>query len=481
MSHRLVMLIIGAACGLLAAMTPLSAVQLPTDSPSPEAPPGWEFDFDLFETLLQSRNLQSRTEIIAAAPIDQWSQAFRDPSTAVMIFTGRVPSEIGWRQVHNFLADGGVILIATSEPCSVYGFFSIEYGPAAAVDPDDALPGHRDCLQVLNINPSTRITTNVERIVTNQSGWIAELQGSFDYRWTPLASLPRQRLRPRRSQGKLLAAIASAQDRGRMLVLADDSPLSNGMLWYGDNLKLLINIVEELTHDDRRQYAFLQGGQPVRNRVTELLVDEAIDRQEELPDIPPEALAELPAETLLEIGNTVAASIEDSDVLNELAVDRPRHLQDRYYRRSILLALCGAALAVFLVRSWLTGQTALPWTRKRRPPETADPPASLMSLQFGQAVQALARDTCRQLTNSHDPDDWRTQLSRDGGIWRQLSTRSESPQTTIDTIARILLWSSQPPEASMTRREFERFGEAIYELKQLHVPEDSPGSRLAWT
>lgn len=472
-------LVLCTMCSVLLLTGSSAAVAQQPSRPDPSAPAGWQFDFDLFETLLQSRALESRSAAVTNRT--PWNRVFRSPAESVMIFTGRFPSDVGWREVHQFLADGGVMLIASSEPAGVYGFFSIDTGPAVTNDPRFGWLGHDDCLQVFNIDRSQPITENVGRIVTNRSGWLRELRSSLNYRWTPLARLP-ENLRPPRSSDRLLAAIATGRGRaGRLIVFADDSLLSNGMLWHGDNLALLLNTVEELTHDGRREYAFLHNGRPVQNRVPELLVEEAINRQEELPDIPPEALADLPADELLEIGNAVVTSIEDSDVLNELAVDRPRSLQDRFYRRSILLALCAAAIATLLIRSWLTGQSTLPWSRRRRPPEASDPPASLSRLQYDQAAQALSRDVCRMLTDSQDPADWQTQLGRDGSLWRQLSTRSESPQATADTIAQILDWSEQPPSASMSRSEFERFGESIYRLKQLHVPEDGPEARLAWT
>ncbi len=480
-----------AVCCLLASVSLCQAVQPASPrtasaaqqhDTSPAAPPGWEFGFDLFETLLESQDLRSRNHAFSTIRQEHWDRVFSEPSRSVMIFTGTIHPDIDWQTFHRFLQRGGAVLIATNEPYSMHGFFEIEYGPATTVDPRNGWMELSDCLPVTSINPSEAVMRNVSTIVTNRTGWIPQLRPLLDYKWIPLARLPGG-LQPRRSSQKTLVAIAESQihPAGRMIVMADDSPLSNGMLWHGDNLTLLINIVQELTRDNRTQYAFLHNGRPVDNRVTELLVEEALSQPQELPHIPPEALADLPAETLLQIGNEVAASIEDSDVLNELVSDRPRSLSPRVYRRSILLALCVAAILILLLRSWLTAQATLPWLRRRRPPEVPESPASLTALGYDQACQALSRDTCRLLTGSTEPEVWKSSLSPNGDIWKRLYARSQSPQSTAGTLAEVLEWSTQADRIRLSRRQFERFGAAIHDLKQLHVPEESSESRLAWT
>jgi len=441
----------------------------------------WDFDFDLFYWMLESQGLQSRNDSFDSSSPERWDRLFNDASESVVVLTGDVRRVVHWSTFHKFMAQGGVILLATNEPISVYGFFRVDYGPALVLDRSQSWQGYTDCLMVTDIQPSVSWMEDVSTIVTNRSGWIARLEGSLDYVWSPFAWLPFD-LEPQESSGQPLAAMAANRDRspGRLIVLADGSPLSNGMLWHGDNLRLLINTVQELTRDNRTEFAFLHNGQPMSGGITEQMLQQAASQFpvpdpadvsiEALADIPPEALADLPPEMLLEIGNTVATSIEDSNILNELITDRPRQLPQRFYRRAILFVVCAIALAVFVLRGWLNEHSAVPWLRKKRRPEARESPAFLSGTNYDQAAEALSRDTCRMLTGSPDSADWQQRLQPDGTTWQQLYAQSSAPQTTVDVVAKVLLWATSGSKTRLTRLEFERFGMSIHQLKQFHQP-----------
>lgn len=448
---------------------------------TPKVPANWELDYDLFQTLLQTRGLRSSNAAVDRVLPNPWDRAFRDPSKSVVILTGSLRSLSSWRPFHRFLTQGGVVLVATNEPVEVRGFFRIEFGPATTRDTRRRWQGYADCLLVTDTKTGP-LVDQVSTIVTNRSGWIAHLESTPFYDWSVLARMPGN-LQPRSSAYMPLAAMATGRESsGRLIVMADGSPLTNGMLWHGDNLKLLTNLVQELTRDNRTEFAIINGGQPFNSRVPELLVQEAMEQVPEVPpEIPPEALADLPADALLEIGNTLATSIEDSDVLNEVAIDRPRSLADRFYRRSILLTICAAAVAVFVLRSWLNSRTLLPWMRRNRYPEPVEPPASLAAMNFDRAGRALARDTCRFLTDSQEPDDWQAMLKPEGAIWRQLCSQAPVFKTAADTIAQVLSLSAPDSDMKLSQRDFERFGAAIHVLKEHHRPQQSPETPLAWT
>jgi hypothetical protein len=176
----------------------------------------------------------------------------------------------------------------------------------------------------------------------------------------------------------------------------------------------------------------------------------------------------MPVEALLEIGNTLATSIEDSDVFNEMATDRPRSLADRFFRRAVLFSVCAAAIAFFFIRSWCGSQAALPWQRQPRRPEPRQPPVWLAEMNYILASQALSRDTCRFLTESQMPKDWLVQLQPNGSTWQRLYAQSVSPQATADTIAQVLSWGTDGVKTKLSRQDFERFGKAIHQLKELH-------------
>jgi len=453
-------------------LLPNAGAQPAIEIPGEAIPANWEFDFDLFHWVLEQQGLQSRNRDLDASHPEHWNRLFRIPSKSVVILTGDVHKVSDWKTLHRFLSNGGAILVATNEPVSVRGFFSIDFGPVVTNDRRRSWHGHHDCLQVVTSSSSSRasITRNVSTIVTNRSGWISHLNESLDYDWSRLALLPSSHLEPRKSNGQPLIAMAisNRNSAGRLIVMADGSPFSNGMLWHGDNLILLTNLVQEFTQDNRTEFVFLHDGQPVGSRADELLLQEIARQMATPPEIPPEALADLPAEALLEIANTLGTSIEDSDVFNEMVTDRPRSLADRFYRRAILLSLCVAALAFFLIRSWLGGQVALPWQRQPRRPEPRELPASLASINYVLATQALSRDTCRLLTGSQMPKDWLVQLQPHGSTWQQLYAQSTAPHATANTIAQVLSWGTDGAKTKLSRSDFERFGKSIHQLKELH-------------
>ncbi len=475
-------------CWLLTAAMPSAAAQLTVNDQQPEVPATWDFDFDLFQSLLELEGLQALDDESGPVPQERWNDIFASPSRSVMILTGNIKRVSNWSSFHTFLSDGGVILVASSDPSRVYGFFRIDYGPAISHHRRNTWQGYTDCLQVSDIDSSAATMQHISTIVTNRSGWIAHLGRSPAFQWSVLANLP-QNLRPRSSAGQPLVAIATSLHggSGRLIVMADDSPFSNGMLWHGDNLILLINVVHELTRDGRNAFMFLHNGEPIHSRVTEFLSRESARRSadsvsfpSEAPDrIPPVPLAGLPADVLLQIGNNVSTSIEDSDVLNKLFTDRPRYLAQRFYRRGILLAVSAIALAIFLVCSYLNAQPTLPWLRKCGRPEPPDTPALMPEMEYNQATQALSRDTCRYLTGSQEPSEWQAQLLPNGVAWRTVYARSPAPQATADAIAQVLAWSTDTTNTRLSRAEFERFGETIHQLKQLYPTPELSGS--AWT
>ena len=464
--------------------------QSAADDPQPTVSATWEFDFDLFHLLLELEGLQAVDIEPGLVLQEHWNDIFVFPSRSVMVLTGNIEPVCSWSSFHTFLSQGGVILVASSEASMVYGFFRIDYGPAISNHRRNTWQGYTDCLQVRDIDSSAAMMQNVSTIVTNRSGWIAHLGRSPSLQWSVLANLP-QNLRPSSNAGQPVAAVATDRHgaSGRLIVMADDSPLSNGMLWHGDNLTLLTNIVHELTRDGRNTFMFLHNGVPAQSRVTELLSHEPALRSADLSDvaseapdrIPPVRLAELPADILLQIGNKVSGSIEDSDVLNEVLVHRPRHLIHRHYHRSILLAVSAAAVAIFLVCSCRNIHRRLPWLRQREPPETQGTPVSMQEAEYNHAIQALSRDVCRHLTGGQEPSEWQLQLQPSGSTWLTVSARSPSPQATADAIAEILLWSTDRTDRWLSRTEFERLGQTICQLKQLATDSESTDFDIART
>ena len=479
-----------AICWLLTVMIAPAAARQHVSAEQPDVPATWDFDFDLFQSLLEFHGLQTLNDASGEISQQRQNRFFASPSKSVIVLTGRIGRILDWIQLHGFLSRGGVVLVASSEQSSVDGYFRIDYGPATARDDRNIWQSHRDCLQVTDVDSSSAIIQNISTIVTNRSGWISHLKNSTFLQWSVLARLPRN-LRRHSSSDRPVIAIATSRDggSGRLILMADDSPLSNGMLWHGDNRILLTNVVHELTKDGRNALMFLHNGEANSSRVTELLAREMARRAgdpsslpAEIPaDLSPIPLSELPADVLLEIGNSVAMSVEDSDALNRLLTDRPRNLAERFYRRGILLVVCGIALVIFLLRSHFGRNVTLPWRRLHRRQEPVDTPSSLPDIDYNRAAQTLSRDICRRVTKSEEPADWQVQLQPHGVAWRTLYGQSPAPQVTADLIAEVLSWSSDSKRDTLSCAEFERFGESIYQLKQLYPTENAVRSGRVWT
>ncbi|MCH2203483.1 MAG: hypothetical protein MK102_16070 [Fuerstiella sp.] len=482
-----------AICWLLVLVIPDTRAQTFTNADPPAIPPTWDFDFDLFQTLLETQGVESQNRKNVQSNRTDWNRMMADPSKSVIVLTGNIEEFSSWSKFHNFLTMGGVIFVASNEPVDIYGFFKIDFGPVTAPDRKVRWHGHEDCIQVTDLDISKALMKDVSTVVVNRSGWIGRLDNSMEYQWSRLAVLPHN-LRPRECAHQPVIAVAHSRRKGngRLIVMADGSLLSNGMIWHGNNLTLLINLVQELTRDNRNAYVFLNNGQAVENRVTDLIRQAALsavpnlqsipgeDVAELSSELPLEAIADLPAETLLDIGNTLATRIDDSDILNQLMADRPRYLADRFYRRSILFTICAAGVTIFLMRSYLAGPVPLPWLRQRRRPDPPETPVVMSVTNYGQATRALARDTCRYLTGSREPKDWLSRLQKDGDLWRTLYARSSAPHATTHTMGQLLSFGTEKENTGLSQQQFERFGKSIHQLRQLHQPPKSTKSKLAW-
>jgi len=426
-------------------------------------PDDWDFGFDLFHSMLEAQGLRQQAapgRSIWSTPLDR---LLPNPSQSVLILTGSIPDVDGRYILHRFIADGGIVLIATDQRLEIAGFFRTQPGPVR--DAAHAQFGHDDCLNIPIQHTAHSLVYGVNSLVTNQSGWIDQFETLRNYRWSTLSSLPSSST-PKHSRRKALLAVAeSATDaQGKLIVLADESILTNSMLWYGDNQILALNLVRELSIGDRTDMLFLRDGKTVSSRIDELLAAEVAQMKIPPNAIPPEALRDLPAEALLGIGNAVLSDIEDSNILNELIVNRPRRMPARFYSRAILFTLCGIALVIFLILAWRGSQTLLPWARTRQV-MPASQGAAVVPLS--QAAAALARDACRMLTGSNESEDWTRQLDSNGAVGQQLVNASRRPADTRRTLDDVLEWTSAPGSSSLSKSQFEDFGQRLYDLKQL--------------
>lgn len=432
-------------------------------SPGISIPKDWDFGFDLFYSMLDAQGLRQHAGPRGSIWRARLDRLLPNPSQSALILTGRIPDVDGRYVLHQFIAAGGVVLIATDQALEVAGFFRTQSRPVK--DTNHAQFGHEDCLRVATLNTPHALVYGVNSLFTNRSGWIRNFETWRQYRWATLARLPSSTT-PVRSRRMPLFAVAESVrgNAGKLIVLADESILSNGMLWHGDNQILALNLVRELSAGGRTEMLFLRDGRAVNSRINDLLLAEASQMNIPPEMIPPEALRDLPAEALLEIGNAVLTDIEDSNLLNEIVVDRPRSMPPRFYRRAILFALCGIALLIFLLLAWRGSQVLLPWAQSRQGAPAA--PATAV-VPLNQAAAALARDTCRLLTGSDRTEDWARQMDPSGSLGQHFMNATKNPDDIRQTLCDVVEWSTSPRDAVLSKVEFEEFGQRLYDLRQL--------------
>lgn len=369
--------------------------------------PEWQFGFQLFHLLLEQKGMYS-------VPDFRESMDRRPRQSAVVLLgdLSRVPTDLRSR-LRKFLDSGGVVLVATDEDALFRSLFQISDGEFEVDGDESAYQGFRDCPIVKQLRPDTPVLDGVNSLVANRTGVISRMDDRFGI-WSILAQLPtvvdqRSRLR---SRVPLIAQWTSRKrGGGRLLVMADHSVVINGMLWHGDNAKLVVNIADWLSTGDRKEVAFIVDGEPAKAMLA--LPPNVSD------DLPP--LKDLPAPTAKDLWNLFkndpwrfftfldrfAAGIEDADVMNELLANQPADLPTPQYRQALYIA-AGILAAIYILR--LMGKVgSRPTTR---PPRSVGQsvnfgqPRTLSSGELNSAGRELAQSALRQLTGSSDPIDW---------------------------------------------------------------------------
>lgn len=369
--------------------------------------PEWQFGFQLFHLLLEQKGMYS-------VPDFRESMNRRPRQSAVVLLgdLSRVPTDLRSR-LQKFLDSGGVVLVATDETSYFKGLFSISVGPFEVQDDESAYQGFRDCPVVNELRSGTPVLDGINSLVANRTGVISRMDERSG-NWSILARLPDlvdQRSRPL-SQATLIAEMKSRErGGGRLLLMADHSVLINGMLWHGDNAKLVVNIADWLSTGDRKEVVLIVDGEPAKAMLA--LPPEVSG------DLPP--LEDLPTPTAKDLWNLLknnpwkflkfldrfAAGMEDADVLNELLANQPADLPTPQYRQALYIA-AGILAAIYILR--LMGKVG-------SRPTTRPPRAVGQSVNFSQsrtlssgelhsASRELAQSALRQLTGSSDPIDW---------------------------------------------------------------------------
>lgn len=441
---------------LFASTTDASAFQQPgSDQVGDER---WHLGYDMFRMLLEEQGV---------TPVQSWDFALSSPAESVVVVCGDLqqihPRE--WLRGRRFVAQGGALLVASEGSFEFPGVCSFVPGTAVAGDSRDRYLSFPDCLRIRHLKPDDELTDGVREIVVNRTGWLSmPTDDSLD--WQVIASLPATTLpRASRHQPLVMAGRDAAPQTGLMILVADESLFTNGMLWHGDNAVFAIRVSQLLCSEGRQNLLFVRNGRPLTGDRDSIATQQQESAQA-TPQLPPNIAPPEPEfETKLRLMNAVINEVQESNLLNEVLRDRPRRVSPLAYLRTILFFLL-VLTTLFVI--WKLTQNRLNLPNLPRP-RFMQSVFSVMSArriarsEFGSAIVVLARDLCIELTGSRVETDW----------IRSLSERPASPMTHLSRkqrgdLAEILALAIRGATIHLTRRRFEALGLAIRQLRDQH-------------
>ena len=349
----------------------------------------WWHDFHLVETLFKQRGL---------IPYTDSRRAFRSsPRETVLVVVGSKQS-VDFFEISRFVKRGGAVVFATDQTTTLKDFGFIQQGPLRAATPDEAYLGFDDCLRVKDLDQDHPLNRGVQELIANRTGYLYRLSG-FDMEWDPIASVPKTRNRSQESQ--LIAVGQHRSSEGKIVVLADHSLLTNGMLWHGDNAIFAVNLVQWISAGKKRFLLLSEdriGSSPLPP--PELPTN--------LPPPPVEDLPELTREQMVTFANQLVTGLEDADVFNELATNRLPFLSDSIYKRSILLAFAALLILLLLYRFVKSRYAPVPAFPEREMSNLAKlrVTQTMDSGHYQFAAKQLAQDFFKKITGSSQPQSW---------------------------------------------------------------------------
>lgn len=408
----------------------------------------WRFGYHLFELLFKHRGLTPLTNVRAALT--------STPEKTVIVLLG--PHQEGWMwgEMIRFVQQGGALLVATDNTLAVGSAAFFRRGPIEVLAERDAYQGYRDCPRVTDVDNEHPVTRGVRELIPNRSGWLGRLSNTLGD-WEIVARLPPNRptIRPE----PLIAVMRTrAPAPGQLVVVADHSLFTNGMLWHGDNAILAVNLVNWLAEADRERVLILADGQVGAGSWPPPQLPEQLPT----PDL--DNLPDLTTAETLRFMNNLVTGLEDSDLFNEFATSRWKFVSDPVYKRSLLLLLAAAA-ALFLL--WRFGQGTAPRRQQSPPREMANVStlriqSRLAAGEYHVAARQLAQDMLVELTGSTEPLSWRfppRQVEILGHLF--LRQRVREDLVLVQNLA-------VNDRRRVARREFRRLARSLARLRQMH-------------
>ena len=417
-------------------------------------PPEWHKSYEMFQMLLEQRGL---------VVTDSLTSSLSTPSESVVILLGdqRIVPHDGWLQLRRFVGQGGSLLVASEQNLQLPGVCSFFAGDAKSINDEDRYLKFADCLRLTSVNPDHPLTQGVDAIVVNRTGWLTPPTDE-SLSWQVIASLPDD-CSPRAARGQpvVLAGLDPEPDRGVIILAADKSLFSNGMLWHGDNAVFAIRTTDLLCRGHRKRLTLIIDGRPQPVYSQNAVIPP--------PGIPPQLPPNIdPPEpelaTMLKFANIAVDKVQSSNIFNETLRDRPRNMRPVAWLRTVLLIL--VLLAVLLVL-WKLMQTRFLQTPSRQTQfmqsmygvQSAN---QIAASEFGTAVEVLARDLCAEITGSRAETDWIRLMSTES---HSSATLSRGLRKGLKEVAGIAVKGCR---VHISRRRFQAIGTMIQELRALH-------------
>lgn len=411
----------------------------------------WHFRFELFQMLLEQNGLNPTTSA---------DEVLSDPQHSVLVIVGQLSRAIHPRIIESFCESGGAVLMASDLRYSAGRICEFGLGPVTSVRSRNWYQSHNDCLELTDLNREHPLTTGVNSVVVNRSGWL-ESPRWFATEPEVAARLP-ERCVPTDASGKPVIATLTLNQRGSgpMIIAGDQSLFTNGMLWHGDNAILAINVSRMLCEGQRSRLLFIADRVKLGSYENSPLLNNP-------PSMPlPENMPEPELATMLRIANSVIRNVEESNVVNEILANQPQNVRPPYYWRIFLFVLAIMVLAFVIWRISAVGlapQQPMP-NRAMKTAHELSSGRKIKSSEFGFASSMLARELCKELTGVEDHASWQRLLSANAAtgaaVAREMSTQNQ--------LSVVLDLAVNTRTVHISRRRFESIGQTIHQLRQLH-------------
>ena len=422
----------------------------------------WHVGCELFQMLLEERGLTMMQSV---------ESSLNTPSNSIIVVNGdllRFPPEIMTSLV-SFVRRGGNVLIATDQPKFMPGIGEVKAGPVVSNRAENKYLDFSDCLRIEDIDTSHELMFGVREIVSNRTAWLVLPTGfaaSISLRWRVIASLPPGCLPAASSEQPLIAVgIGPSQNAGVMVMIADTSILTNGMMWHGDNSTFAIRLAELLGRGQKTHMSFVVDGRVLSSYKERIQPPSPMSlnrtNRQSLPGT--QELPNTDFATRLRIANHVIKSVADSNILNEALANQPRPVNATRYSLAVLAML--AVVGVLLILVYLLRRVPAIMQRVPIVPHLSafemDTSSKQRSSQYGPAAFILAREFCKECSGKIGEKEWKSEAAS-----FRPSVSIPNDKAFRDKLEYVRSFEICKLVPRVSEMEFLKLGKTIHELRE---------------